>query len=205
MAPSGADGARNGSASSPAARSGRSLDPRGTTSRIRYGPSRAALRTARRSRDPRSDLDDGLRHAQSQLSRVRHPVRAGRHVHAAAPDGRHGRDRERRQALDPHAPQRPALSRRRARPGARLCRQPEALGRTRRPRQGVVRRDRRAVGLGRQDDRVPAEASVPASPDRPRQDLLDDGRHHAGAHRRRRSDQAHRGDGRERALPVRAR
>ena len=46
------------------------------------------LRAERQPDDPRSDLDDGLRHAQPRLPDLRHAVRVGREQRGQAADGR---------------------------------------------------------------------------------------------------------------------
>ncbi len=152
--------------------------------------------------DARSALDHRLRHAQPQLSRVRHAVRQQRRVPAVAADGRGPRDRGRRQALDTHVARRAAVARRRESACARLRRQHPPLGDAGRVRAGADGGDRRTCCRRRQTHRVPAEAPVSAAAERARQERVADGGDDAGAAGEHRCDDTAHRDRRQRAVPL---
>ena len=131
--------------------------------------------------DPRSHRHDCLYSAQPRDDGVRHAVRDGQRLQDAAADAGRLHRRGGRPALEADPARRPALARRRARAGARLCRLDPPLGGARRHRQPADGAHRRTGRARRQDDPVPPEETVPDPALRTWQDLHADLRDDAGA------------------------
>ena len=90
------------------------------------------VRAERQPDDPRSDLDDGLRHAQPRLLHLRHAVRVRREQRGEAADGRQVRSVARQDGVDLHPARRAGMARRQAGHLRGLHRLDQALGRARR-------------------------------------------------------------------------